>query len=111
MDPQHGLKLDLVLRGLWELLKSLNKGIPCYGLTRNFLVGLQVGPKVAAMLELVLGSIFEPTWEAFWSDLGMLLEAAWGRLGRVLMRLGGVLAVSWASGGVLGVPWWRFGGC
>ena len=111
MDPQHGLKLDLVLRGSWELLKPLNKEIPCYGLTRNFLVGLQVGPKVAAMLELVLGSIFEPTWEASWSDLGMLLEAPWGLLGRVLMRLGGVLAVSWASGGVLGVPWWRFGGC
>ena len=41
----------------------------------------------------------------------MLLEAPWGRPGLVLMRLGGVLAVSWTPGGVLGVPWWRFGGC
>ena len=50
MDPQHGLKLDLVLRGLWELLKSLNKGIPCYGLTRNFLVG-RLGTILGGFLE------------------------------------------------------------
>ena len=67
MDPQHGLKLDLVLRGLWELLKSLNKGIPCYGLTRNFLVG---------RLGAILGG--------FWRRLGV----SWGRLGASWAPLG-----------------------
>ena len=73
MDPQHGLKLDLVLRGLWELLKSLNKGIPCYGLTRNFLVG---------RLGAILGG--------FWMRLGVSwgrLGASWGHLGASWGRL------------------------
>ena len=88
MDPQHGLKLDLVLRGLWELLKSLNKGIPCYGLTRNFLVG---------RLGTILGG--------FWMRLGVSwgrLGASWGHLGTSWGRLGGILEASW---GVLGASW------
>ena len=78
MDPQHGLKLDLVLRGLWELLKSLNKGIPCYGLTRNFLVGR-------------LGAI----WGGFWRRLGGVLGGTLGCLGGVLGRLVTVPGASW----------------
>ena len=82
--------LELVLRGSWEALRSLNKEIPCYGLTRNFLVGRQVGPQVGAMLKLVLGGFLERSWEGFGGVLGWpwgVLGTSWGVLGRVLGRL------------------------
>ena len=96
--------LELVLRGSWEALRSLNKEIPCYGLTRDFLVRRQIGPQVGAMLKLVLGGFLERSWEGF----GGVLETSWGCIGASWGRLGaswGVLAVSMGClGASLGGP-------
>ena len=53
---------------------------------------------------------------AFPSQIDPLIIRSWGCLGASWGRLGGVLAVAWASWGVLGVAmksfgasWWRFG--
>ena len=89
--------LELILRGSWEALRSLNKEIPCYGLTSNFLVGRQVGPQVGAMLKLVLGGFLERSWEGFRG----VLETSWGCIGASWGRLG-------ASWGVLAEPGARF---
>ena len=80
------------MRGLWELLKSLNKGIPCHGLTRNFLVGR-------------LGAILGGFWRRLWRVLGRP-GGVLGHLGGVLGRLGGILGPSW---GRLGASWERLG--
>ena len=81
--------LELVLRGSWEALRSLNKEIPCYGLTRNFLVGRQVGPQVGAMLKLVLGGFLERSWKGF--------GGSWRRFGAILGHLGNLLEGSWEA--------------
>ena len=86
------------MRGSWEALRSLNKEIPCYGLTRNFLVGRQVGPQVGAMLKLVLGGFLERSWEGF----GGVLETSWGCIGASWGRLGASWRCLW---GVLGRLW------
>ena len=104
--------LELVLRGSWEALRSLNKEIPCYGLTRDFLVRRQIGPQVGAMLKLVLGGVLERSRKGFGGVLEVswgCLGASWARLGASWRRLGGVLEASWGVlgrlGGIYGASW------
>ena len=52
----------------------------------------------ASKLDLKLELCWSSSWEASWSDLGMVLEASWGVLGASW----GVLGASWGVLGRLG---------
>ena len=60
-----------------------------------------LGSKLDLKLELCCSS----SWEASWSDLGMVLEGSWGCRRASWGRLGGVLGVLGCLGGVYGESW------